>query len=351
MKRKINISILMCVMMLFSSCGGPDALLINMVRNDGSVERRVILTYHKDEFDLSDCQVPVDSSWNITKSYDVSEKGDTTYSLTAEKEFESVDMINKLYDEYEGTNPLMKREAGFRKKFRWFNTVYSYTETVERALRGIDPEAFFSEQELDYFYMPEKLIDALLEGPDSTRIQETMTDPLDKKKEEWFSKSLVRAFVFKVVDTVSVNPGIKVDTSELFEKEEELYYSTISPIEGMEEQQLVDTLLGEGFYENNSILVDTLLSDVENEFMVALETDSYLVQTFMPGELTSTNGYIDKDGNILWEVKGEVFLSTDYNMWAESKTTNLWAWIITGAFLLFVISGLSVKAARMSGKK
>ncbi len=336
----MNISIMMCIMMLFSSCGGPDALLINMVRNDGSVKRKLILTYHKDEFDLSDCQVPVDSTWSITKSYDVSEKGDTTYSLTAEKEFESVDMINKLYDEYEGSNPLMKREAGFSKKFRWFNTVYSYTETVERALRGIEPEAFFSEQELDYFYMPEKLINALLEGPDSTRIQETMINPLDKKSEEWFSKSLVRAFIFKVVDTVSANPGIKVDTSKLFEKEEELSYSMF---EEMKEQEVVDSLLGKGFYQNNSILVDTLLSDVENEFLVALETDSYLVQTFMPGELTSTNAYIDADGNILWEVKGEVFLSADYNMWVESSSTNLWAWIITGAFLLFVVSGLAVR--------
>lgn len=348
MNKKVNIIILMFIMMIFSSCGGPDALLINMVRKDGSVERKVILTYHKDEFDLSDCQVPVDSTWNITKSYDVSEDGDTTYSLTAKKEFESVDMVNKLYDEYEGSNPLMNREARFRKKFRWFNTVYRYTETVERALMGVAPEDFFSNQELDYFYMPEKLIDALLEGPDSTRIKETVTDPLDKKEEEWFSKSLVRAFVVKLVDTTSVSPDIKVDTSKLFAKEEDLSYSMF---EDMQEQQLVDSLLGEGFYENNRTLIDTLLSDVEDEFLVALETDSYLVQTFMPGELTSTNGYIDKDGNILWEVKGEVFLSSDFNMWAESKTVNSWTWIITGAFLLFVVSGLIVSVFRRRRRK
>lgn len=341
MNRKLSIIILMFIMMLFSSCGGPDALLINMVRKDGSIERKVILTYHKDEFDLADCQVPVDSTWNITKSYDVSEDGDTTYSLTAEKEFESVDMVNKLYDEYEGSNPLMNRKAGFSKKFRWFNTVYRYTETVERALRGVEPEDFFSKQELDYFYMPEKLIDELLEGPDSTRIKEDILKPLEDKEEEWFSKSLVRAFVIKIVDTISVNPDIKVDTSQLFAKEEDLSYSMF---EDMQEQQLVDSLLGVGFYENNRTLVDTLLSDVEDEFLVALETDSYLVQTYMPGELTSTNGYIDEDGNILWEVEGEVFLSSDFNMWAESKTINLWAWIITGAFLLFVITGLIVKA-------
>ncbi|MDZ7740064.1 MAG: hypothetical protein U5K32_13580 [Bacteroidales bacterium] len=341
MKRKTSIIILMFIMMLFSSCGGPDALLINIVREDGSVERRVLLTYHADEFDLNDCQVPVDSTWDITRSLDISENGDTTYSLTAVKEFDSVDMINKYYDEYEGSNPLMNRKAGFRKKFRWFNTVYRYTETVERALRGIEPGDYFSEQELEYFYMPEKLTDALLEGPDSTIIEETMIDPLDKKKEEWMGRSLVRAFVLKLADTVSAKPDLKLDTSQLFEKEDELSYSIF---EDLEEKELVNSLVGEGFYENNRILVDTLLSEVENEFLVAFETDPYLVQVFMPGELTSTNGYIDEDGNVLWEVKGEVFLSSDFNMWAESKTLNLWAWIITGAFVLFVIIGLIVKA-------
>ncbi|MBS0010922.1 MAG: hypothetical protein KFF49_05910 [Bacteroidales bacterium] len=341
MKRKINIIMLMLIMMFLSSCGGPDALLINIVREDGSVERRLILTYHADEFDLSDCQVPVDSTWDITRSFDISEDGDTTYSLTAVKKFESVEMINKLYKEYEGSNPDMIRKADFRKKFRWFNTVYRYTETVERALRGIKPEDFFSQQELDYFYMPEKLIDALLEGPDSTRIEETMINPLDKKREEWFGKSFVRAFVLKLADTVSAKPDIKLDTLQLFEKEGELSYSML---EVMKEQELFDSLLGKGFYENNIILVDTLFSDVEDEFLVAFETDPYFVQVFMPGELTSTNGYIDEDDNVLWEVKGEVFLSADYDMWAESSTTNIWAWIVTGGFVFFVLMGLIVRA-------
>ena len=161
-------------MLILSSCDGPDAQLINLVRENGSVERKIVLTNTQDEFVLTDCQIPVDSTWDISKTYEVSDEGDTTYTLTAVREFESVEGINILYDEYDGSNAGLKRTAEFRKKFRWFNTVFYYNEHVAKALEGIPPEDFFTGEELDYFYMPEKLVDAKLEGPDSTRIKKDM---------------------------------------------------------------------------------------------------------------------------------------------------------------------------------
>jgi hypothetical protein len=47
-----------------------------------------------------------------------------------------------------------------------------------------------------------------------------------------------------------------------------------------------------------------------------------------------------------WPVKSDYFVSEPYVMWAESKTTNTWAWIVTGAFLLFVLAGMILKMIR-----
>jgi hypothetical protein len=30
-------------------------------------------------------------------------------------------------------------------------------------------------------------------------------------------------------------------------------------------------------------------------------------------------------------------------MWAESKTPNTWAWIVSGLFLVFVLSGVAMR--------
>lgn len=328
-------------MVMISSCDRPDALVINIVREDGSLTRKIILTHSKNEFDLDDCQVPVDSTWNITRDYDISEKGDTTYNLTATRDFNSVQELNRMYDSYGGANEGMSRKAEFRKKFRWFNTHFYFNEHAGRAINGIKPRDFFNDEELNYFYMPEKLVELAKEGPDSSHIKEAILNPLEEKTEQWIGASLARAFVNKFVDTVSANPEIQIDTSRLRQKEDEITASLL--FDDMEDRQFIDSLLGPGFYEDHKELNDTLVSEIEKGFSVALETASYLLQTIMPGELIATNGYIDEDANILWEVKGEIILSSDYNMWAESRVRNTWAWIVTGLFLVFVITGFVMR--------
>ncbi|MEE4213514.1 MAG: hypothetical protein V2I34_00510 [Bacteroidales bacterium] len=341
MKRKISIYFVCMIMMIISSCERPDALVINIVREDGSVSRKIILTHSKNEFDLDDCQVPVDSTWNITREYDISEKGDTTYTLTAIRDFNSVEEMNLMYDSYRGANAGMSRKAEFRKRFRWFSTHYYFNEHIDRAIEGVKPQDFFSVEELNYFYMPEKLVELAKDGPDSSHIKEAILNPLEEKTERWIGSSLAKAFVNKMVDTVRANPEIKIDTASLRHREDEITASIL--FDDMEDKQLIDSLLGKGFYEAHKALNDTLVSELEEEFSVALNTASYLVQTIMPGELIATNGYIDEDANILWEVKGETILSSEYNMWAESRVRNTWAWILTGIFLVFVISGFVIR--------
>jgi hypothetical protein len=36
-------------------------------------------------------------------------------------------------------------------------------------------------------------------------------------------------------------------------------------------------------------------------------------------------------------------MTEPYEMWAESKTPNTWAWIVSGFFLAFVLTGVIVR--------
>jgi hypothetical protein len=66
----------------------------------------------------------------------------------------------------------------------------------------------------------------------------------------------------------------------------------------------------------------------------------------MPGKLIGTNGFVDSTGIMLWPVKSDFFVTEPYEMWAESKTPNNWAWIVTGVFLMFVLTGILFKTLR-----
>ncbi len=65
----------------------------------------------------------------------------------------------------------------------------------------------------------------------------------------------------------------------------------------------------------------------------------------MPGKILASSGYLkpgeeELQEGIIWTVKSDFFLGEDYVMWVESQTVNLWAWILSGAFILFVFAGL-----------
>jgi hypothetical protein len=337
--------LLMLMVLFFQSCGGPEALVINRVNSDGSIDREIILTYHKDEFDLEECQVPVDSTWDITKEMDISEKGDTTWTLTAKRHFESARDITEDYRSYGGSNERLTRSANFVKSFRWFTTHYTFSETIERAMGGYTPGDWFSEEELYLFYMPEGMVEDLTSGSDSLIYRER-TDSLDKKKEKWVAASFSSVYIEEVI-RLGREMGVAMDTALLSGKREMLS-SLVFNIE--DEKSLLDTVFGNKFYETNHTLVDSAMTVAEEKFNVAFESDNYLMQIVMPGTLVKTNGYPDEENGILWKVNGECFLADDYVMWAESGITNWWAVIVSAAFVLFVLIGYILRIKKRALK-
>ena len=294
------------------------------------------MTYDEDEFDLDDMQVPVDSTWVLDKSLEISEEGDSLWTLIAEKHFASVVELNYAYKNHKGLNEGMSRYAVFSKKFRWFNTTFYFSENIDKAIDGYPPEDFFEEEYLNLFYMPEKIFNDFRYGKDSLRYK-AMHDTLEDIKEDWIGRCLVKGAIIEL-DSLLEESGDKSISIETFWEREEELAEVILDVGN--DELAIDTVFGDGFYNKNRALIDSSLSKLEDKIQVYVDAASYLVQTKMPGELVGTNGYIDTDGAIIWKVDGDVMLSKDYSMWAESTVSNKWAWIVSIVFLLFVLTGL-----------
>jgi hypothetical protein len=104
---------------------------------------------------------------------------------------------------------------------------------------------------------------------------------------------------------------------------------------------ILKELIGEENAVKFKTEADSALGSVTKYFLVDFK--DYSVRIVMPGKLIGTNGFIDSSHILLWPVKSDFFMTEPYEMWAESKTPNTWAWIVSGIFLVFVLTGVIVR--------
>ena len=385
MKRKVKITITLLSMVILFSCG-YETHVINTVHKDGSVTRKVTMKTSDEKFEPEKYRVPVDSTWQIQIDTEVNEAGDTSRILTAEKHFANVDEINEEYINDKGSNRDLKRKAYFSKSFKWFTTVFRYSETVENVLTVNCPASdFLTDEELKYFYLPGNVKAELKSGSDSLTY-EVLSDTIDTKSEIWLWTGFVRQWIEIFYDRFGNHPDLTINKEEMLSKEpdfvnqiiefeqadeekEEEFLQDIEE-EGFDEETLqslekegkkddvddieilVTSVLGKKFYSTFSTEIDSAMSVLEIMTEPFFSTDDYDMEIRMPGRIISSNGYANTDTDsenstgILWTVQAAYFLTQQYEMWAESQVNNYWTWIITALFILFVVTGFVIRSKK-----
>jgi hypothetical protein len=349
MKRESFKLIIMVMLMFVVSCNEPETVVTNIVHADGTITRKIEMRSPNDNseerFILSDLQVPFDDTWTITDSLEVSPEGDTVWVKRAEKLFLSADEINMTYQKDSGANKNTSRNSVFEKRFRWFNTVYRFTEKIDSKLEfGYPLSEFMNEEGLEFFYSPESIKEVYQNGPDSSKfrafgvLQDSLIDL-------WLTKSLVSEWIGKFSDLTKAETAVEISFQSLKAREDEFVNTLTRNEKNFDSLWSNGIILREMIGEQNALRfkteADSAINMVTNNLL--LDFREYSVRIIMPGKLIGTNGYKDSSSVLLWPVKSDFFLTEPYEMWAESKVSNLWAWIISGLFVVFVITGLVIR--------
>jgi hypothetical protein len=346
MKNKTVKTAFFVILGLVSSCNEPETVVINIVHTDGSVTRRIEMKNIENKFELSDIQVPFDSSWTVRDSIEITEDDDTIWVKRAEKLFRTIDEINRSYLNDSGANRNFNRRVEFNKRFRWFNTEYRFAEVVAPIiLQGYPVSDFLSDEELQWFYSPTEVNDRKKQGADSLKYR-SLAESIDKKTEKWMLKSIASEWICEFTKLIS--PADKGDLAfESLKKREDEF---VEIVDGEDFDSLWSAgilpalLIGENnafkFKVHADSSIGIVLDKILNDF------SDYTMKIDMPGEIIGTNGLIDSTGILSWPVKSDYFLTEEYIMWSESKVPNLWAWLITGVFLVFVGSGIIFRKIR-----
>jgi hypothetical protein len=256
-----------------------------------------------------------------------------------------VEEINLSYVTDSGANRHISRRAGFERKFKWFNTEYRFSESIDQVL-PIDYHVrdFLNDDELIYFYSPDNLKYEKEMGPDSLKYR-ALSDSVSQKTEMWSIKCLIAVWIDEFSKLIRNEEGGEKAIESLKSHEDDLFNMALSDEEildslwfnGIILQEYIGSVAYEKFKEK---------SDTANERTVDqlwVDFKEYSVRAVLPGKVTRTNGFIDSSEVLLWPVKSDYFLTEAYEMWAESKTPNKWAWIFSGLFLVFVFTGVILR--------
>jgi hypothetical protein len=352
MKRRPFKRILAMLTIMLMSCNEPETVVTNFVHTDGSVTRVIMMKSVADKpeerFQASDLQVPFDNTWKLKDSTELTEKGDTVWIRRAEKLFKNAGEINLTYKKDSGANRNVSRQARFVKKFRWFNTEFRFSEKMDKTISfGYPVKDFLNREELLWFYSPDVVRHEKETGPDSLKFR-VLTDTLKKKVDHWTIKNLVSEWIGEFAKLTEGKDGADSARKSL-EAREDQFVSLVSKNENKFDSLwsngiILKEYLGEANYNKFQMDADTAIEKVTRSIFTDFK--EYSESIVMPGKLTGTNGFIDSSKVLLWPVKSDYFLTEPYEMWAESKIPNIWAWIVSGLFLVFVLTGMIIKINR-----
>lgn len=348
MKKKSLKLLVLFIISMIASCDEPETVITDIVHNDGSVTRKIEMKNSENKFEISDIQVPFDSTWIVRDSLEFNEKGDTMWVKRAEKFFLNVDEINSAYKSDSGSNRDASRHAEFKKSFKWFNTEYRFAEVIDKKLsNGYPVDQFLNAEELKWFYSPENANSEKKNGADSLKFR-AFEDSVLKKVEKWENKCLASEWVNAFAGLLEQRPESNLNRQSLKDREDEfakLLESSGSKFDSLwTAGELLKKVIGEEDALKYKTEADSAINIVTEIYFV--DFSNYMQKIAMPGKLIATNGNTDSTKILFWPVQSEYFLTQPYEMWAVSKEPNRWAWIVSGLFVLFVIAGLIFRAIK-----
>ncbi len=336
MKPHANAGLYLVIPILSILSGCLDVNVRTNVSADGSSERVVSMKLGSREVPASAFPVTTDSTWHIEWK-ETGEK-DQKYEYVARKTFASPEELRREYEVRPDTGA-MKLSVSLQKRFEWFYTYYDYRETYSR--RNLFAHVPVSE------YLTKDEIDRYLYGEKS--------DSLKAKVKMWENRNLFEEFFGPLVAEAQRRNDPQLPASSLAGKKNELF---LRLMEAEDKPKDRDKKVSDSTGDDESIdlalkvfadvlhttEVLTLRSVAEQAWASITEKmekdkhpDTWTCSLQMPGLLLAANSNTVEGNLITWEFSADQIAVGDYVMQASSRTTNVWAFVVTGGVALLAV--------------
>ena len=231
------------------------------------------------------------------------------------------------------------------KKRRWFFTYYTYQEFYPKIETGLELplKNYMTDSESLYWFTGKP---DLLAGMNGIEAKEYVT-----KMEENYNKWLIQNWwnieykvLIKNYNQLSLKP---VTREHLQALRDTIFESNVNfnPDFSME-KTLNDYFKTKAFSvlwnKENSPMKKS--EDSLNKKFSFIFSQSFNYKLVMPGKITQSGNAVNHGDTLVWKLSSYRMIPAGYLIEAESRTTNIWAFVITGLLIIFSIGTIFWKA-------
>lgn len=242
----------------------------------------------------------------------------------------------------------MNVDYHLEKKFRWFYTYYTYTETYPKIDTKFKTlvDSFMTKEEATYWFTGEPNI---FKGMNGIEIREAI-GTLEDKYNHWFSKNLWDNEFEVLLSNYDLmkNPPVTVDS--LAKSKDDLFKSKVKDDKDFNMEKILNgyfkTEAFSIFWETKESPLKKHEKDFENEDFVALFTEEFHYNLCMPGRISPKENVVMNGDTLNFKLTAYRMVYDDYVIAAESRKANIWAFIVSGLIVVLAIGSFWYKPKR-----
>lgn len=364
MKKNSVLIVLLFSFILSTSCTDPKVKMLTTVNEDGTCIREVSYQTkadkRKDNSTDRVSDIPTCLALDEMKMHHTITKNDSIIKIYHQA-FTSPDKMG-AHSPLRLHGKRLQSVTHLEKKFRWFYTEYTFTETFACLKKQFPVKAstITGKDTVSYWFTGSPNITEGLSGAETAdKINE-----IEPKITEWLNRNLIATvynFITKNYDGI---PNPPISKEKFIAQSDSFCLFMIMQIKNSEEstnigkydiianssnvmksgfKQFFHTNAYNIFFDDNNTYGKLLNKKIENYFETFMLKIDYVL--CMPGKVTHTGQgrlteQLIEKGFISYPLTGERLIPHDYTLTATSRVTHLWAYaisilIIAGAIVLF----------------
>lgn len=261
-----------------------------------------------------------------------------TMNIKARRILHSSDGLSFFSPQEEWMRPLAVPHEKLEKHFRWFYTYYTYTCTYpEITEKGPVPlSKYLNEQEQALLFLGN--MDGY-QGMNGIELKEEL-DNIGDKFQQWLYRSLFE-LSYEVVTEFLHETGDTLYLPRIINEKEAVFKADSRKSEGIDcspqylcellDKQYKTSAFDSLFHQNKARIEQSF-----DKKCITIELFNYQIkfELEMPGKLLLANTTLKENGVPVWKVDAYRLLTGNYTLKAESRTVNVYAFCLTGLFIL-----------------